>query len=61
MNDDFQSVFEGVRKTKNLELNLRRLPALKAAKTAIVTLLRAAKKNNFLLLSLDHCPEIDTI
>ena len=34
------------------------MPKLKAAKTAIVTLLKAAKKNNFMLLSLDNCPEI---
>jgi hypothetical protein len=37
------------------------LPKLKHAKTAIVTLLRAVKKNNFMLLSLDSCPEITTL
>lgn len=41
--------------------NLALLPKLKAAKTALVTVLRACRKKNFNLLANDECLELELI
>jgi hypothetical protein len=46
---------------KNLELNVKLLPKVVGAKNAACALMRAAKKNNFMLLKSDACAEIDTL
>ena len=41
-----------------LDRNLEKLPQLRKAKLAVSQILRAAKKDDFMLLSSDECPEI---
>lgn len=46
---------------RELDLNLTELQKCKRAKIGIVSLLRAARKNDFTLLQSDNCPEIKEV
>jgi hypothetical protein len=45
----------------NLDHNLKVLPKLVNAKNATCAILRAAKKNDFMLLKSDGCTEIEAL
>ena len=45
----------------NLDHNLKLLPKLVNAKNAACAIMRAAKKNDFMLLKSDACTEVDNL
>jgi hypothetical protein len=50
-----------IKRLIKLDYHMINLPKLREAKIAVISLLRAAKKNNYMLLSLDQCYEIKVI
>jgi hypothetical protein len=58
---EISTVLAQISLCQNLDSNLAKLPALVAAKNAAGAILRAAKKNDFMLLKSDACHETDAV
>jgi hypothetical protein len=50
-----------ISENQNLDVNLKLLPKLVNSKNAACSIMRAAKKNDFMLLKSDGCTEIDAL
>ena len=58
---DLNAISQELYLVQNMAENEKRLPKIVACKNAACSLLRAARKNDFMLLKSDNCPEIDAI
>lgn len=58
---DLNTISQELYAVQNMAENEKRLPKLVAAKNAACSLLRAARRNDFMLLKSDNCSEVDIV